>query len=177
MEVKYLKYKHIVRGSVYTDISCMRIKDHNPNAGKERKTTLGKSIPSFNSILIPLRRQNEWVYFPLSTPPYAVASQCDNCINYHCSTGETDRLVQISQDVLQAERRSEVTDIVHEVVSYFKKWEFLIKWMRSGANFTNLYLLNFSNPHLFRKLLYNFSRNKWLLCSIPSSPWVEYNIV
>lgn len=51
IEMEYLtrnlKYKHIVAGSVYTDTSCVRTNDHNPNTGEERQTISGKSIPSF----------------------------------------------------------------------------------------------------------------------------------
>lgn len=50
-------------GPVHTDTSCVRISDHNPYTREERKATLGKSISSFSSFLILLRRWNERIYF------------------------------------------------------------------------------------------------------------------
>lgn len=178
IEVEYLtpnlKYKYLVAGSVYTDTSCVRISDHNPNTGEERQTIFGKSIPSFNSFLILLRNQNEWVYFPMN--PCAVASQCASCINYHCSTGKINRQVYMKIHCRhKGDPKSQI--LCMKWFPILRSRNFSLTWMGSGVNSTNPHLLNLLNFHLFRKLLYNFSGNEWLFCSILSSPWVEYSIV
>lgn len=168
IEVEYLtpnlKYKHLVAGSVYTDTSCVRINDHNPNTGEERQTIFGKSIPSCNSFLIPLRSWSEWVYFPLN-PPVLLLPSCASCINYHCSTGKINRLVLIKIRCRhKGDPESEI--LCMKWFPILRSRNFSLTWIGTGVNSTNLYLLNLPNFHLFRKLLYNFSRNEWLFCSI-----------
>lgn len=176
IEVEYLtpnlKYKHLVTGSVYTDTSSVRINDPNPNTGEERKTIFGKSIPSFNSFLISLRE-----FFFLWAPLLVlVASQCANCITYHCSTGKINRLACIKIRCRhKGYAKSQILCMKWFLILRSRKFSLTI--MGLGVSSTNLYLLNLTNFNLFRKLLYNFCRNEWLFCSILSIPWVEYSIV